>query len=168
MHDLNILFIRQPKTQEELTAMYDLRWRILRRPWNQPRGSERDEFEQQAIPFIALLDKKIVGTARFHKINEHVGQIRYLAVEENYQRKGIGSKLLEAIHLTAKNQFFRYLILNARSTAINFFKKHGYSIIGDGPTLFNVIRHKKMIISFSRSDIRMRLIVDNLKKTLLL
>jgi len=162
----DILIIRQPKTKKEFELMYNLRWRILRQPWNQPKGSEKDELESEAYHFIALLHDKVVGTARFHKLNENVGQIRYLAVEELFRRKGIASKLLEAIHLTAMNQFLKYVILNARETAFEFFEKMGYKVTEDGPILFGEIKHKKMVRIFSRSDLRIQRIIKNLRNTL--
>ena len=163
----DILIIRQPKHRKEYEAMYNLRWVCLRKPWNQPKGSERDTEESNADHFIAVLHEKIIGTARLQKINENVGQIRYLAVNESYRKKGVASKILEAIHLTAKNKFITYLIINARETAIKFFEKKGYKIVGEGPFLFGEIKHKKMVIQFGRSDLRMRSIIENLKKTLL-
>ncbi len=33
--------IRSPKTELEWVNYYDLRYRILRQPWNQPIGSEK-------------------------------------------------------------------------------------------------------------------------------
>jgi len=163
----DILIIRQPKTKKEFELMYDLRWRILRQPWNQPKGSEKDEIESEAYHFIVLLHNEMVGTARFHKLNENIGQIRYLAVEKPFQRKGIGGKLMEAIHLTAMNQFLKYIILNARETALPFFEKMGYKIIEDGPLLFGEIKHKKMVRTFSRSDLLIQRIIKNLRKTLI-
>ena len=109
-----ILIIRQPKTEDEYEAMYDLRWRVLREPWGQPRGTEKDDLESEAHHFIALLDDQVVGTARLHKIKENVGQIRYIAVEDRFRRKKIGWNLMEAIHVTARNRGTRFLILNAR------------------------------------------------------
>jgi len=162
----DILIIRQPKTKKEFELMYDLRWKILRKPWNQPKGSENDEFESVAYPFIALFQDKVVGTARFHKVNESFGQIQYLAVEEPFRGKGIGAKLLEAIHLTAMNQLLKFIILNANETALQFFEKMGYKAIADGPLLFGEIKHKKMVRKFSRSDLRMKRIISNLRKTL--
>lgn len=161
-----ILIIRQPRTKKEFEMMYDLRWRILREPWNQPRGSEKDQFESQAFHFIALFLNRIVGTARLHMVKDDVGQIRYLAVEEDFRRKGVAGKLMEAIHLTAKNKFIKFLVLNARETAVDFFKKIGYIVIEDGPTLFGEIKHKKMMVKFGRSDLRMQQIINNLRKTL--
>jgi len=162
----DILIIRQPWTKTEFEMMYDLRWRILFQPWNQPKGSEKDELDSKSSHFIALLQESIVATSSFHKLNENVGQIRYLAVEELFRRKGIGGKLLEAIHLTAMNQFLKYTILNARETALDFFKKMGYKVIEDGSLLFGEINQKKMVRTFNRSDLRMQRIIRNLRETL--
>ncbi len=159
-----ILIIRQPKTNVEFESMYDLRWRVLREPWNQPKGSEKDSEEANAIPFIALLNDVIIGTARYHGINDHVGQVRYLAIDPNYQRKGVGRSLMEAIHVSARSRV-KYLILNARETAVKFFEKLGYQIIGDGPLLFGTIKHKKMAFRFGRETSQVQNLIENLKKT---
>jgi len=140
-----VLIIRQPQSEDEFNSMYDLRWRILRKPWNQPKGSEKDEKESEALHFIAKLDDRVVGTARFDTIKDRIGQIRYLAVDESFQRRGIGTNLLSSIHITARNRRFLYIILNARESAVKFFEKLGYSIMEDGPILFDVIKHFKMV-----------------------
>jgi N-acetylglutamate synthase-like GNAT family acetyltransferase len=139
-----ILIIRQPSTEEEVDEMYDLRWTILRKPWDKPRGSERDDKEGDSIPFIALLGENMVGTARFHNITDRIGQIRYLAVEEVFQRKKIGSNIIQSIHMTARNLRMRYIILNAWESSVGFFKKLGYEVVEEGPTLFGEIKHFKM------------------------
>ncbi|MDD1779451.1 MAG: GNAT family N-acetyltransferase [Candidatus Helarchaeota archaeon] len=162
----DILIIRQPKTRKEFESMYDLRWRILSKPWDQPKNSEKDDLESIAHHFIALFQNKVVGTARFHKLNESFGQIQYLAVEESFQRKGIGGKLLEAIHLTAMNQLLKFTILNANETAWQFFEKMGYKTIEDGPLLFGEVRQKKMIRKFNRNDLKLQKIMINLRKSL--
>lgn len=149
-----ILIIRQPKTKKEIDLMYDLRWRILRKPWNQPKGSEKDDKESIAIHLIALINNKIIGTVRYHKINEKVGQIRYLAVDENYQKKGVGRNLMEAVQLIAQNLSTKYLILNSRESAFKFFEKLGYKLMGEGPLLFGEIKHFKMMKKFKESELR--------------
>ncbi len=161
-----ILIIRQPKTEKEFELMYNLRWRVLRKPWDRPRGSEKDEDESISSHFIAIADNKIIGTARYHKINEKVGRVRYLAVAEEYRGRGVARSIMEAIDLTACNQNLKYLILSARHTAAEFFKKMGYKIMGEGKTLFGEIKHYKMVKKFKENISRMQEIIDNLRKTL--
>ena len=161
-----ILIIRQPKTDEEFELMYDLRWRALRKPWNRPRGSEKDDKELISSHFIAIAGNKIIGTARYHKINEKVGRIRYLAVDEHYRTKGVGRSLMEAIDLTARGHNLKYLILSARDTVAKFFKKLGYRKMGAGKVLFGKIKHYKMAKKFKSNISRMEEIIDNLRRTL--
>jgi len=75
------MIIRSPQTRDEYFRYYDLRWRILRAPWNQPKGTEQDELEGQAIHIIAIDGDKIVGCGRAHFNTEDEAQIRYMAVE---------------------------------------------------------------------------------------
>jgi len=35
----------------------------------------------------------------------------------------------------------RKIVLNARDNAVEFYRKRGYAIVGEGETLFGVIRH---------------------------
>jgi len=38
-----------PETAVDRERYFDLRWRVLREPWQQPRGSERDDRERREI-----------------------------------------------------------------------------------------------------------------------
>ena len=136
--------IREPKTKEEFDSYYNLRWEILRKPWKQPRGSEKDELEDKSFHIIALDNKKVVGVGRLHKNNNEEGQIRYMAVDENHQCKGIGKSILHELHEKAKELKFKTIILNARENAVGFYERLGYKIIGKAHTLFGEIEHFKM------------------------
>ena len=47
----------EPQTPEEFKQYYSLRYEILRKPWGQPKGSERDEGEEASIHRM-IIDKK--------------------------------------------------------------------------------------------------------------
>ncbi|TFG04405.1 MAG: GNAT family N-acetyltransferase [Promethearchaeota archaeon] len=138
--DLEIT-IRQPSSDEEYQRMLDLRWRVLRKPWNQLKGSEIDDKENESNAFIALIGNKIIGTARLHKNSLEEGQIRYIAIKEDFRRKGVGKKLMKHVEKFAKNQGLNRIILNARKTAKSFFDELNYDIVEEGPTLFDEIEH---------------------------
>ena len=91
--------IKNPKTQEEWDQYYDLRYRILRKAWNQPKGSEKDKGEETATHFTLYdSDKKILGVARLDLFFPNA-QLRFFAIEEGYQGKGIGKFFLHYILL---------------------------------------------------------------------
>lgn len=136
--------ICQPETREDFEKYYDLRWRILRKPWNQPKGTQKDEHEDRAIHVMACVDDKVVGVGRAHFNSKEETQIRYMAVETEYQGKGVGSSVLEELERRARERGARYAVVNARENAIEFYERNGYQIIGEAPTLFGCIRQRKM------------------------
>ena len=143
----DLILIREPFGKEEYDRMYELRWEVFRSPWNQPRGSEKDELDsnyERVFHFIALLDNNIIGTARFHINNEHEGEIKYLAVNENYRCQGIGKKIIDHIEHIAIGLGIPYIKLNSIKTAQCLFEKLDYQIIGEGPLLFNQVKQYRM------------------------
>ncbi len=134
--------VKEPKNWDEY---YGLRWLVLRKPWGQPKGSEKDEMEKDSIHRAAFIGNKIVGVARLHFNNIKEAQIRYMAVHPDYRGMGIGSRLLEEMEKIARRKKAEYILLNARENAINFYLKNGYSIIGKSYVLYGIIQHYKMI-----------------------
>ncbi len=144
--DTNRYQITIPITPDDFEQYFELRWRILRAPWNQPRGSEREPDDETAIHIMIKdhLDNKVVACGRIHFIDEFTAQIRFMAVEENYQGQGLGSQLLHALETRALSANRRRIILQARENAIPFYHKNGYSIVCKTRLLFGVIQHYLM------------------------
>ncbi len=146
-----LIHICEPKSDEDFAKYYDLRWNILRKPWNQPRGSERDDMEDRSIHIMAC-DKynKVIGVGRLHFNTLHEAQIRYMAVDDCYRGKGIGSLILKELENRALKKGAKYIVLNSRESAIDFYKKHGYFVVGKSHMLFGVISHLKMMKSLNK------------------
>ena len=119
--------VRKPRTKEEYQKYYDLRWRILRKPWQQPRGSEKDNLEGQSIHLMACEKGKLLGVGRVHFNSSKEAQIRYMAVEEGVQGKGVGTIILKELEKSAIKKGANHTILNARESAVGFYKKQGYA-----------------------------------------
>ena len=49
-----LLILQSPRSPCEWDAYFDLRWRILRQPWGQPRGSERDSEDDSAFHLLLM------------------------------------------------------------------------------------------------------------------
>ncbi|MCL6494000.1 MAG: GNAT family N-acetyltransferase [Ignavibacterium sp.] len=135
------MIIRSPQTRDEFFRYYDLRWRILRAPWNQPKGSEQDKLEGQAIHIIAIDGDKIVGCGRAHFNTEDEAQIRYMAVENEWQGKGIGKLILDELERRVLEKGAKKIVLHARENVVRFYEKNGYNIIKESHTLFGEIKH---------------------------
>ena len=138
------LEIRSPKTQNEWESYYDLRYRILRQPWNQPRGSERNEGDDSAIHAAFIHNGVLIGVSRLDLMENEFGQIRFMAVESNRQGFGIGEKLMLHLEGIAFQNGRKKIILHAREIAIGFYQKLGYETIEKSHLLFGEIQHYLM------------------------
>ena len=137
--------IIEPATAEEFDQYYELRWKILRAPWNQPRGSERDADDETSTHLMVLgKNNRLIGVGRLHFNSIREAQIRFMAIEVPEQRKGVGTCLLQTLEARAEKHGASHITLDARETALGFYCKQGYSPQGPGHTLFNSIAHVKM------------------------
>ncbi|MFV2056850.1 MAG: GNAT family N-acetyltransferase [Thiohalomonadales bacterium] len=155
--------IQEPLIDSDWRQYFECRWRILRAPWLQPRGSERDELDPigsiteigdlesrdlALLPIRHLMIKNdagdVIAVARIHSLNSSEAQIRYMAVDEHYRCRGLASKMLQYLECLAIQRAGKRIFLNARANAQRFYDKHGYAVIGHGELLFNQIAHVKM------------------------
>ena len=80
-------------TDLEFEAYYELRWRVLRKPWGQARGTEHDEYDGKATHIAAFNDSRnLVGGGRLQLIEDKLGQVRYMAVEPNSRNQALVSQ----------------------------------------------------------------------------
>lgn len=137
--------ILTPESDDDFARYYDLRWRILRAPWGQPRGSERDERDADCVHRMACLSGRIpVGVARLQFNTPAQAQIRYMAVEPECRRRGIGAALAAALEQTARQHGAAEIVLDARDEAVEFYTSMGYEVIGAAHTLYGSIHHQAM------------------------
>jgi predicted GNAT family N-acyltransferase len=139
------IVIKQPESPEEFKQYYDLRYRMLRAPWGEPRGSEVDGIEDQCFHIMATNNINAVGVGRLQFNSAVEAQIRYMAVEKAYEGNGIGRMMLNALEQEAINKNISTVILDAREPAVGFYQKLGYSIEKKSYVLFDEIQHFRMI-----------------------
>jgi len=53
--------IIEPTTTEELEQYYELRWKILRAPWNQVRDNEREDDDKSSTHLMVIDDNRPKG-----------------------------------------------------------------------------------------------------------
>jgi GNAT superfamily N-acetyltransferase len=136
--------IRSPQTPLEWELYYDLRYRVLRQPWNQLKGSERDEYEAEAMHFAVFQDLVIIAVGRLDVLSDSVGKVRYMAVEEVFQGKNIGKVLMEFILMHCEQEHLNTIILHARERAVPFYERLGFRMVEKSHLLFGEIQHYLM------------------------
>lgn len=134
--------IRSPEKSTEWDAYYDLRFRVLRAPWGQAKGSEQtpDETAHQHFAFFNE-QASVLGVGRLDLIDYCTAQVRFMAVDPNAQNKGIGKSLMLHMESEAKASGIEEIILHARETALPFYDKLGYQFVEKSHLLFGEIQH---------------------------
>jgi N-acetylglutamate synthase-like GNAT family acetyltransferase len=133
--------IKTPVTEKEWKAYYALRYEVLRAPWNQPLGSEKDDKEDQGHHLAAFDRDKIIGVGRLDSVDAVTGQIRFMAVAPHQQGRGVGAAVIEALEMEAWKQGKTQVILHAREVAVDFYAKAGYQMMEKSHLLFGEIQH---------------------------
>ncbi|WP_440054436.1 YiiD C-terminal domain-containing protein [Pseudoalteromonas sp. T1lg65] len=138
--------VSSPQSSEEWQAYYQLRWQVLRAPWDQPRGSEQDDLEQESEHrYIKDNEGNVLAVARLHFNNHKQAQVRYMAVDEAHRGKHLGSRLLHELEKLAWSQQAEELVLFARERALAFYERHGYAVIEKAHLAYDDIQHWKMV-----------------------
>jgi len=137
--------IIEPDSTDELKKYFDLRYEILRKPWNQPYTSTKDEWEDQSI-HVLILDENndAIACGRLQINSKTEGQIRSMAVRTDLQGKGLGKKIINFIEKRAQELKLKIILLDARINAVKFYESCGYKVVGESYLLFGIIPHFKM------------------------
>lgn len=119
------------------SAQYDelveLRYRVLL----EPLGLKfLDSFRENEMSYLHIgcvdsLDEKIVGGLMMVPLNDKEIRMMQVAVDEKYQREGVGHKLVEYAEKKAKSAGFSKLIMHAMLSVVNFYEKLGFKAEGD-------------------------------------
>jgi N-acetylglutamate synthase-like GNAT family acetyltransferase len=130
-----MIIIHSPQTKEEFKAYYALRYHLLREPWGQPKGSEKDDYEPISHHYMAVDDQsgEVVGVVKWLEKKPGVAWLTHLAVMPARQKQGIGKLLVQAVENAARVQGYKAIGAHARLNATDYFEKFGYQIT-DIPT----------------------------------
>ena len=119
--------IKSPKTEAEWKKYDDFRWEVLRKPLKMSHIPLKDNLEDSSYHFMAItISKKILACGRVHMNNEYEAQIRYMGVSDDIRRMGVGTSMVNKLEDKAKTLGAKYVTLNARNIALDFYKSLGY------------------------------------------
>ena len=148
--------LRSPLTNSEWKKYFLFRWNILREPIGLDKKSTKDSLEEKSYHLMATdISENILGVGRIHFLNKKESQIRYMAVQEEYRKIGIGKQIVIGLEgFSIKNDRYK-IILNARDNAVNFYSRLGYKILGPydaGIGIDHYKMSKNLEIVFPSSD----------------
>ncbi|MDI9308651.1 MAG: GNAT family N-acetyltransferase [Limnohabitans sp.] len=138
---------------KELT--YSIRQEVLRKGKPIESCYFDGDSNESTFHFGIYINKELAGIATLLETktdlieNDAQYQLRGMAVLDLYRKKNIGTELLKKIERFCIENEKEILWFNARKTAIEFYKKSGYEILGKEFEIENIGTHflmfKKLI-----------------------
>ncbi len=111
--------------------LWELREAILRKPLGMSLKNEDLSRDKTNTFFIAEHDDKIIGCVLMEPKDAHTVQLRAMAVYNEWQGKGVGRLLVQALEDHARQNGYNQIILHARKVVLGFYKSMSYEAVGD-------------------------------------
>lgn len=108
-----------------------LRNRLLRIPLGLNLFDEDLDEDRDQYVIVAIRDEQVIACVMIRIIDEITVKFRQMAVEEQMQRSGIGSMLIGYAENFCLVNDYTIIELHARKAVHEFYRKLGYSVVGD-------------------------------------
>lgn len=108
-----------------------LRYEILRKPLNLHFTAEQLAAEKDYFHLGYFKDEKLIACLMLVPEENGKMKMKQVAVENEWQGKGIGAKLVSAAEKFASEKGFSIMYCHARDTAVPFYKKLNYKRVGE-------------------------------------
>ncbi len=116
---------------KEYQEMVDLRRAILRKPLGIDFDQKELEREHEDILIGCFEDDKMEGCCLLTKVDDKTVRLRQMAVLSGLQGKGFGKALMQFAENLARDRGYKTLTMHARKTAVGFYEKQGYKVVGE-------------------------------------
>jgi|TARA_B100001113_G_scaffold97402_1_gene78353 predicted GNAT family N-acyltransferase len=120
--------LKSPENKDEWERYLLFRWEMLRKPLGMSMDSLADSIEEESFHLMGIDEEgNVIASGRVHFNTSDEAQIRYMAVDDNFKRRGIGSEIVTELEKYALSKKAVTITLNARENAISFYLSLGYS-----------------------------------------
>ena len=139
--------IHAPRTPTDWAAYYQLRYAVLRQPWQQPPGSERVAADDAPDTVHALLladaggPPAALAVGMLQPTGPGQGQSRFMAVAPAAAGRGLGQRVVAYLEGQARATGISEIVLHSREAAVGFYQKLGYAVVEPSHLLFGEIQH---------------------------
>lgn len=105
---------------------------------NSKPGWEPDELDKNSRHFIAIVDNKIVSTARVRETSKKEFKIERMATIREHRGKEISKGLVEFIIQKLKKENPKRIWMQSQVQAQKFYEKCGFKTISNPYDLYNI------------------------------
>jgi len=114
----------------EYGAMCKLRDDVLRKPIGLRLTEAETLRDINDILIVCMENDEAVACCILTKNNSDAVQLRQMAVAPSYQKKSLGREILQFAEKIAKENHYSIIRMHARKTAMDFYEKNGYTVVG--------------------------------------
>ncbi len=143
---------KPPVLVRRVTAsdVYPLRHRVLRPNQTLADCVWLQDTDAETAHFAAEIDNRIVGIASIaisprEADPPNTWRLRGMATAPELQGQGIGAKVLAACLTHAKGRGGAQMWCNARTTALAFYRRHGFETVGEEFDIKGIGPHYVMV-----------------------
>jgi len=129
MNNITVKQIRHGTEEYAQTLL--LRNEILRVPLGMDIADEDLSAESSDIHIGAFERGSLVGVLVLTPVDKFTTHMRQVAVSAACQSEGIGTQLVKFSELAAQQNGYSKIVLHARNTAIEFYRKLNYMVVGE-------------------------------------
>ncbi|MGY0585448.1 MAG: bifunctional GNAT family N-acetyltransferase/hotdog fold thioesterase, partial [Paraglaciecola chathamensis] len=138
--------IETPETDAEFDAYFEFRWLMLRKPWNFPQGSEKDEYEQVSEHRMIRNNKgEVIAIGRVHMNSAEEAQIRHIAVANEAQGRGLAKMIMSSLESVARQEGAVRMVTNSRELSTPFFESCGFEVEKEASTELGKLKRQQMV-----------------------
>lgn len=140
-----MFIVKEATNKKDVECIIQLRFEILRKPWNQSIETASDAIEDKCVnAFIEDANGQVIACGRLQENENKTGQIRFMAVSDHYQGKGLGKLIVNYLEKRGQELNLNVIELQARENALEFYKRSGYTIKEKTFLLWGIIQHYLM------------------------
>lgn len=136
--------VQLANTPNVIDQIIELRYIVLRQPWDKPKITATDDYEANSINAYIEIEGKVIACGRLQDNENGIGQIRFMAVHPDYQGKGLGKLIVLKLEEEAKKMNLTTIELQARENALDFYKSQNYIVKEASFKLWDIIQHYLM------------------------
>ncbi|MFC7394100.1 GNAT family N-acetyltransferase [Scopulibacillus cellulosilyticus] len=115
------------ETKEQSNDALAVRYKVFVEEQNVPEEEEIDQYEEDAIHFVAYDGGTPAGAGRI-RIQDQTVKVERICVLNAYRGKKVGQAIMKKIEETSKERGFNQFLLNAQTHAVPFYKRIGYQV----------------------------------------